>query len=45
MLQMAFRLVDAPPAVDQGDPLMVRADILAARVVNSFIGAVIYDFA
>lgn len=44
VLQMAFRLADAPPVVDQGGPLMVRADILAARVLNSSTGAVIYDF-
>lgn len=44
VLQMAFRLTDAPPAVDQGGPLLVRADILAARVLNETTGAVIHDF-
>lgn len=44
LLEMAFRLVEAPPAVDQGGPLLVRADILAARVLNETTGAVIHDF-
>lgn len=43
ILQIAYRLVEAPPALDNGGPLMVRADILAARVLNS-TGAVIHDF-
>ena len=44
VLEMAFRLVNAPPMVDQGGPLMVRADVLSARVLNSSTGAVVYEF-
>ena len=44
VLQMAFRLTDAPPVVDNGGPVMVRADVLAARVLNNSTGSVIYDF-
>lgn len=42
VLQMAFRLVSAPPALDGGPP-MVQANILAARVMSR-TGTVIYDF-
>lgn len=42
-LEMAFRLMDAPPALDNGGRVMVRADVLAARVLSS-AGAVIHDF-
>jgi hypothetical protein len=44
VLQMALRLVEVPPAVDQGGPVMVRADILAARILNSSTDTVVYDF-
>lgn len=42
-LQMAFRLVEAPPALDSNEPPMVRADIIAARLLSN-TGAVIHDF-
>ena len=42
-LQIAFRLVEAPPALDTNEPPMVRADIISARLLNNS-GAVIYDF-
>lgn len=44
VLQMAFRLVEAPPLLDNGGPLVVRADVLAARVLDSSTGHVIFDF-
>ena len=44
VLQMAFRLVGAPPALDNGGPPMVQGDILVARVLSSYGNAVIYDF-
>ncbi len=41
-LQLAFRVVDAPPTLD-GSHDTVRADILAARLVNQS-GTVVHDF-
>ena len=41
-LQLALRLVDAPPTLD-GSPDTVRADILAARLLGQD-GSVIHDF-